>query len=311
MSAGAPEGGQNGQKGFRSGFVAIVGRANVGKSTLLNRLLGEKVAIVSPVPQTTRHRLLGVVTRPDGQAAFIDGPGFHRAQHQLGELLLERASQTIEEADVVLFVIDATEGVGPGDLFVLEKLRRRVSDTPVIFVPNKLDAMNKARALPLIEKAIEEWGCREAIPVSAESGDNCERLLEVVVSLLPEGPALFPPDFRTDQDDRRLIAETVREQLLHRMRHELPHAIAVMVERTAEREDGLLEIYATIIVEKKSQKGIVIGKGGSMLKTVGSAARKELERRLERRIYLELWVKVREDWRDRISALRELGVIGG
>ncbi len=292
----------------RCGFVAIVGRANVGKSTLLNRLVGHKIAIVSPVPQTTRQRIVGVRTLEHGQLVFLDTPGFHRAHHRLGEILLDRARQSVSEADVLLFVVDASEGMGPGDRFVLEQLSARRDDAPVVFVPNKLDKMNKGRVLPIIEEAMESWGPCEAVPVSAETGDNCDRLVDTIVPLLPEGPPLYPAEFRTDQDERRIAAELIREKLLHRLRQELPHAVAVKVDDLQSREDGLVQIYATIYVERRSQKGIVIGHRGSMLKEVGTAARRDLETWFSRRVFLELWVKVREDWRDRPSELRDLGV---
>ncbi|UCF69520.1 MAG: GTPase Era [Acidobacteriota bacterium] len=292
----------------RFGYAALIGRANVGKSTLLNRLVGEKLAIISDVPQTTRHRILGVRHLPGGQIAFVDAPGFHRPQHQLGELLIERARAAAEECDVVLWVIDASAGLGPGDRFVFEHLRTAGSSRPVVLVPNKIDQMNKGKLLPLIEAGIEKWGCRAAVPVSAKTGENCDRLLETVLELLPVGRPMFPPDYLTDQQDRMLAAEIVREKLLERLRQEVPHAIAVQVERMGERDDGLLVIEALICVERQSQKKIVIGRGGALLKQVGTSARKELEQRFGRRLLLTLWVKVREDWRDRLASLRDLGV---
>ncbi|MDH3285125.1 MAG: GTPase Era [Acidobacteriota bacterium] len=293
---------------YRCGFVAIVGRANVGKSTLINQLVGLKIAIVSTVPQTTRQRIVGVRTLDEGQIVFLDTPGFHRPRHRLGDILLDRARQTLAEADVLLFVVDAADGVGPGDRFVLEQLDARRGDSPVVFVPNKLDRMNKGRVLPMIEEAMADWGCSAAVPVSAETGDNCDRLIDTVVALLPEGPPLYPRGFTTDQGESRIVAELIREKLLHRLRQELPHAVAVRVDDMMRRDDDLLQIHATIFVERKSQKGIVIGHRGAMLKEVGTAARKELEDRLSEKIFLELWVKVREDWRDRPAELRDLGV---
>ncbi len=298
-------------KSYRSGFAALVGRANVGKSTLLNHLVGEKVAIVSDVPQTTRQRILGVRTMQTGQIAFIDVPGFHKPQHQMGEVMMERAREAAGEADVILFVVDASQGIGPGDRFVLEQLEPSRRKQPVIAVLNKLDLMNKGKVLPMIETAVNEWGCTEAVPLSAKDGLNCERLLEVVVDALPEGPALFPPDYVTDQRERMLAAEVVREKLLHRLRKEVPHAVAVVVDRFETREDGLLEIEASILVERESHKAIVIGAKGQMLREVGQAARKELEKRFGCRVFLKQWVKVREGWRDRIAVLRELGLFPG
>ncbi|RMF72642.1 MAG: GTPase Era [Acidobacteria bacterium] len=295
----------------RFGFVALVGRTNVGKSTLLNRLLGTKIAIVSPVAQTTRHRILAVLSRDDAQIAFLDSPGYHRPQHRLGELLVERARQVADEADVVLFVVDAAAGLGPGDRRVAEELDPRSGRKKVIAVLNKLDLINRGKVLPMIEQVTGEWGCHEAVPVSAETGENCDRLLDVIVAHLPPGPPHFPTDFRTDLDERRLVEELVREKLLRELRQEVPHAIAVKVEELAVRDDGLAEVSATIFVERESQKGIVIGKGGERLKRVGSLAREELEFRWGRKVFLRLWVKVREDWRNRPGLLRDLGLYPG
>ncbi|MBP7146825.1 MAG: GTPase Era [Acidobacteria bacterium] len=291
---------------FRAGFAAIIGRANVGKSTLLNRLVGGKVSIVSPVPQTTRHRVVGVCTLPQAQVAFIDSPGFHRPQHQLGELLLERARQVAGEADLVLVVIDAASGVGPGDEFVLQMLDPGREKRPCILVPNKIDTMNKGKLLPLIERAVADWKFHAVVPVSALTGENCDELMKTVLEVLPEGPPLFPPEFVSDQPERKIVAEIVREKLLERLRQEVPHAVAVLIERMERREDGLVEIDALIVVERPSQKGIVIGAKGHMLKEVGTAARRELEERLGGQVFLKLWVKVREHWRDRDAILREL-----
>lgn len=301
----------DGDQGKRFGFAALAGRPNVGKSTLLNRLVGRKVAIVSPVPQTTRHRILGVRTLPTGQVAFVDAPGFHRPRRQLGELMLEQARSAAGDADVVLWVVDAAAGVGAGDRRVLDEVRKVAPERPVVLVLNKLDRMNKGRLLPLIKQGVREWGCREAVPVSALTGENVDRLLETVVALLPPGEPMYPPDFVTDQRERTIVAELVREKLFERLRQEVPHAVAVAVEHLGEREDGLLEAHAVIYVERPSQKAIVIGHRGRMLKEVGTEARKELEAMTGRRVFLKLWVKVREAWRDRIGVLREIGVYPG
>jgi GTP-binding protein Era len=296
---------------FRSGHAAILGRANVGKSTLLNRLVGHKLAIVSPVPQTTRHRILGVVHRPEAQVAFLDSPGFHKPHHRLGELLVETARQVSGSADVLLVVMDAAAGLGPGDRHVLGALDPPVAERTAVLVLNKIDQMNKGRLLPMIEQATGEWGFREVVPVSAETGENVDRLLEVVLGLLPEGPPLYPPDYLTDQGERRVAAEIIREKLLAQLRQEVPHAVAVVVEALEERPEGLVDVAATVLVERASQKKIVVGAKGSRLKSVGTAARKELELRWGRKVFLDLWVKVREDWRDRLTILRELGVYPG
>ena len=296
------------KKSYRSGFASLLGRANVGKSTLLNQLVGQKVAIVSNVPQTTRHRIIGVRTMEAGQVAFVDTPGFHRPKHHLGQVMLERAREAAEEADVLLFVIDASEGIGPGDRYVLEQIDPRSRKGPVLLVLNKLDQMNKGKTLPMIHTGIEEWGCTEVVPVSAREGVNCDRLLDRILSHLPEGPQLFPDDYVTDQRERMIAAEIVREKLLARTWQEVPHAIAVGVEQFEVRDDGLLEIAAMVIVERDSQKGIVIGRGGSMLKLIGTQARKELETRFKRKVFLRLFVKVRAGWRDRVNDLRDLGI---
>jgi GTP-binding protein Era len=295
----------------RFGFVAIVGRTNVGKSTLINRLVGEKLAIVSSVAQTTRHRILGVRTLPHAQIAFLDSPGFHKPQHQLGYVLMETARGVAGEADVVLFVVDAAAGIGPGDRHVLGELRESGRSAPIVAVLNKVDQMNKGKLLPMIDQAVNEWGCKEAVPVSALHDENCDRLVEAIVGWLPEGPAHYPPDFVTDQAERRMIAEVVREKALDALRQEVPHALAVRVEAIAEREDGLIEIGATLFVEREGQKGIVIGAGGSRLKEVGTRARKELESRLGRKVFLELWVRVRPGWRDKVGLLRDFDVYPG
>jgi GTP-binding protein Era len=293
----------------RFGFVAIVGRANVGKSTLLNRLVGRKVAIVSEISQTTRHRILGVRNLPGGQIAFLDSPGFHKPYHRLGEVLVETARQVAGEADLILFLVDAAAGIGVGDRHVLGEIEAAVPKVPIVAVINKADAINKGKLLPMIEQAVEEWGCREAVPISAATGDNLDRLLEVVRDLLPPGVPHYPPDFVSDQDERRMVAEIVREKLLARLRQEVPHAIAVRIEEIDERDDGLVDVVATICVERESQKGIVIGSRGRMLKEIGKAARVELETRWQRKVYLQLWVKVREAWRDRAALLREFDVL--
>jgi GTP-binding protein Era len=296
---------------FRSGFASLVGRANVGKSTLINRLVGQKIAIVSHVPQTTRNRILGVRTLPHGQVAFLDSPGFHKPQHQMGFMMLETARQVAGEAEVLLLVIDASAGFGPGDRFVLDELKNTIGERPLVAVLNKVDGVNKGKLLPLIEQAVGEWGAVEAVPVSGLTGENCDRLLDVVLRHLPQGPALFPDDFVTDQDERRFIAEVIREKLLSGLRQEVPHSVAVVVERMENREDGIAEIHAAILVERETQKAIVIGRQGVRLKDVGTAARKELEKRVGKQVFLKLWVKVREDWRDKVGILRDIGILPG
>ncbi len=289
---------------FRSGYAAIVGRSNVGKSTLLNRLLKEKVAAVSPHPQTTRTRILGILTRPDAQIVFFDTPGIHKPQHRLNERMVGAALESLEDADVILLLVEATEAPGRGDAYIMERLRGQKA--PVILVLNKMDLIKKSAALPLLSRYAETGLFREMVPVSALHGENVDRLLDVVVSYLPEGPRYYPEDQTTDQTERVLAAELVREKILNRTRQELPFAVAVAVDDFKERP-GLRSILATIYVERDSQKAIIIGKGGQMLKAIGQEARLEMEARFGSRVYLELWVKVRPDWRQDDRALAELG----
>jgi GTP-binding protein Era len=298
----------DGNAEFRCGTVAILGWTNVGKSTLLNRLVGVKLAAVADVAQTTRYRISAVRGIPGrGQIVFIDTPGLHRPRHKMNRAMLDSAMQSIWDVDLVLFVVDAERGMGAGDQRAAERLGQ--ADAPRLMVLNKIDRVRpKSRLLPMMRDAIERWGCSEVIPVSALTGDGCDDLIERVLARLPRRPALFPDDYLTDQPERVLAAEWIREKLLAETRQELPHATAVLVERWQEREDGLLEIDATILVDRVSQKRIVIGKRGELLKRVGSAARVDIERFLERRLFLRLWVKVREDWRDDETVLDQLGL---
>ena len=294
----------------RAGFVAIVGRTNVGKSTLLNQLLGEKVAIVSDLPQTTRHRILGVRTLPHAQIAFLDTPGIHRPRHRMNRLMVSAALQALGQVDVVLFMLDASQGIGPGDRYVARLLREIPAGRPVVVVLNKVDRVLKPGLLPMIEAISRDWSFGEIVPLSALSGENCDRLLEVVVRLLPEGDPLYPPDALTDQPERRLVTELIREKILAATRQELPHETAVMIDAWRAREDGLVEIAATIYCERDSQKAIIVGRGGGLLKKVGTGARLEIERVLGARVMLRLWVKVRRGWRENESILRQLGIGG-
>lgn len=293
---------------FRSGYATLIGHTNVGKSTLMNRLVGEKIAIVADVPQTTRTRITGVVTTPRGQAVFVDTPGFHRPQYRMNRSMLEVATAAIVGVDVLLWVVDATVGYGPGDLRVAEVLRAKRGSARLFLVLNKVDLVQKPRLLPMLDRAMKEFGVDEAWPVSAKKGDNCAELLEGVLAALPEGPPLFPEDTLTDQPERALTSEIVREKILHRTREEIPHATAVAIERWEDGEDGLTRIDATILVEREGQKAIVIGRGGEMLKQIGTEARLEIERLLGRRVGLKLWVKVRSHWRDDEGTLRDLGL---
>jgi GTP-binding protein Era len=313
---------------FHSGFAALIGRPNVGKSTLLNRLTGEKVAIVSAKPQTTRNRILGVVTRPEGQVAFLDTPGVHQAKGELNRYMVEVALQAAEEVDLNLFLIEPTgvkEGaeekieidVGAGNRFILERLKR--ANKPTFLVINKVDNVRKHLLLPLIDLYRKEFSFAEVVPISAKSGDGVETLLQQVIRALPEGEQLYDPDIYTDQAERQLVAEYVREQVMRHCRQEVPYSAAVLVDifDESEREPkkapdkrglaGLVRIEASIYVERDSQKAIIIGKRGQMLKTIGTDARKSIERLLGTHVFLSLRVRVEPNWSERVAGLRKLG----
>ena len=292
---------------MKSGYVSLIGRPNAGKSTLLNTMVGAKVAIVSDKPQTTRGRILGVKNYPDGQIVFVDTPGIHRPLHRLNVRMVDAAVETLREVDVVALIFDASTRPGHGDEFVtalLEKVR-----TPVVLVLNKIDLVHKAKLLPLIER-VQKWRDFAAIvPVSAQSGDGIDRLEKVLLEQLPEGESLYPDDYLTDQPERTLVAETVREKILNHTRAELPFSTAVVVDKFDEEErDRMLRLYCTIFVEHDSQKAIVIGRGGEMIKRIGTEARKDLEDAFETRVFLDLRVKVNADWRNDDRALDDLGV---
>jgi GTP-binding protein Era len=288
--------------------VALVGWTNVGKSTLLNRLVGDRIAAVGDVAQTTRNRITGVLhCGGRGQIAFVDTPGLHRPRHAMNRAMVELATGAIRGADLTLLMTDAARGLGDGDRHVATLLDR--AGVERLLVLNKIDRVRpKSRLLPLMRIAVEDWGFAEALPVSARTGEGCDVLVDRLLGRLPDGPLPYPADYLTDQSERSLAAECIREKLLGLTRQELPHATAVLTEGWLEREDGLLEIQATILVDRESQKQIVIGRGGQLLKQVGSEARVELERFLGRRLFLSLWVKVREDWRDDDRTLRQLGL---
>ena len=292
----------------KSGHVALAGWTNVGKSTLLNRLIGEKIAAVADVPQTTRHRITGVLSLPGrGQIVFVDTPGFHHPRERMNRAMIGAAREALTSVEVILLVVDADAGVGRGDAEVARMIA--LTGVPGLAVLNKIDRVQpKSKLLDLMKKAVDQWGLAEAIPVSATTGSGCDLLVTRVLHYLPEGEALFPDDFLTDQPQRVLAAEWVREKILHRMREEIPHAAAVVVDRWVERADGVVEIEATIFVERDSQKGIVIGKGGFVLKEVGTEARADIERLLSRKVFLSLRVEVRPDWRNDPRALGELGI---
>ncbi len=302
MSGGA------GRPPERSGFVSIAGWTNVGKSTLLNRLVGEKIAAVSPVAQTTRRRILGALhLEGRGQAVFLDTPGFHVPERRMNRAMVESARRSLRDADVVLLVVDAARGPGEGDARVAALVRG--SGKAALCVLNKIDLVApKSRLLPMMRTLSEGFGLSESFPVSAATGEGCAALLDRVFELLPESAAPFSEDYLTDQRERDLAAEWIREKILLRTRQEIPHVVAVLVDSWRTRPDGLVEIEATILVERESQKAIVVGKGGALLKQVGTEARQEIEGMLGAHVYLGLHVRARDDWRDDPKVLRELGI---
>lgn len=291
--------------GYKSGFVSILGRPNVGKSTLLNEIIGQKITIMSDKAQTTRNKIQGIYTTEEEQIVFIDTPGIHKPKHQLGEFMVKTATSTIGEVDVVLFMINVNEEMGPGDRFIMEKLSK--IDTPVFLVLNQIDLIHPDQLLPIIENYQKEMDFKEIIPISAREGNNVDRLLQVISTYLPEGPQFYPEDQVSDHPEYFIISELVREKVLELTREEVPHSVAVITERIYRNEDGKVQVNAVINIERKSQKGIIIGKDGKMLKEIGVRARKDIERLLGDKIYLELWVRVQKDWRDRQQSLNDFG----
>jgi GTP-binding protein Era len=289
---------------FRSGYVSLTGRPNVGKSTLLNTILGEKIAIVSPKPQTTRNRIMGVKTLPDAQIIFLDTPGIHKPKHRLGEIMVGEAKESVKAVDIILFLVEP-EAPGAGDRFILEMLKGL--DKTVFLVINKLDTVKKPRVLPVIEAYGKLFPFREIVPLSAETGDGVDLLLETVVHYLPEGPKYYPDDVFTDRVERFMAGEIIREKIMLDTGDEIPYSVATEILSWKEREDGVLLVQANIYVEREGQKGIIIGKGGERLKKIGTAARLEMEGLLGNKVFLELWVKVKKDWRGDERFLKELG----
>ncbi len=290
----------------KSGVVALIGRPNAGKSTLLNKLVGEKIAIVSDKPQTTRTRISGVLTRQEGQIVFLDTPGVHKPGYKLNRRMMSIVTDSLSSVDLILLMIDATQAMGAGDKFVLEMMKR--VETPAFLMLNKIDRMaDKSKLLSLIQRYTNEREFSEVIPVSALKGDNVELLLEKIFEHLPEGELLYPEDTLTDQPERILVAELVREKILQATSEEIPYVTAVLVELWEETE-GSLKIHCLIYVERVSHRAIVIGRGGTRLKEIGTLARKDIEKMLGRKIFLGLHVKVRERWRDDDRALNELGI---
>ncbi|MCR3921605.1 MAG: GTPase Era [Firmicutes bacterium] len=292
---------------YRSGFIALIGRPNVGKSTLMNALIGEKMAIISEKPQTTRNQIRGIFTTDEYQMIFLDTPGIHKPQHKLGEKMVKVALRTLREVDVILFLTDAAAGPGTGDEFVIEQLK--AVDTPVILVVNKSDSSGTKRAQELVEYYQARYPFAGALAISALEGTNQEALVSLMLYHLQEGPQYYPPEMITDQPERLIVAELIREKVLQLTRDEVPHAVAVEIAGMAPRQGReLIDIQANIYVERDSQKGIIIGKKGLMLKEVGKMARLDIEALLGSAVYLELWVKVKADWRNKEASWQSFGL---
>ncbi|EPE63334.1 GTP-binding protein Era [Exiguobacterium sp. S17] len=294
------------QEGFKSGFVSIIGRPNVGKSTFLNRVIGQKIAIMSDKPQTTRNKVQGVYTTDDTQIIFIDTPGIHKPKHRLGDFMMKVATNALREVDAILFMVNVTEPRGAGDEFIIEKLKGL--DTPIILVMNKIDLIHPDEIPAVIEQYTNQLDFAAYVPISALQGNNVEPLIGEIKKLLPEGPMYYPADQVTDHPERFIISELIREKVLHNTRDEIPHSIAVNIESIKKRDNSdMVDVEAVIMVERDSQKGIVIGKKGAMLRQVGTEARHDIELLLGTKVYLNLWVKVQKDWRNKMGQLRELG----
>lgn len=289
---------------FKSGFVTLIGRPNVGKSTLMNYLIGQKIAITSNKPQTTRNRIQTVLTTDEGQIVFVDTPGIHKAKNKLGEYMVNVAEKTLNEVDVVLWLVEPTTFIGAGEQHIAKQLQR--VKTPVILVINKVDSVKREEILPAIAAYKDIYDFADIVPVSARSGDNTDELLRVIMKYLPYGPQFYDEDTVTDQPERQIVAELIREKALHSLQDEIPYGIAVAIDRM-KMQNKVMHIDATIICERDSHKGIIIGKQGSMLKKIGSTARYEIERMLDCKVNLKLWVKVKKDWRDSEFLMKNFG----
>lgn len=294
------------KENFKSGFVAIIGRPNVGKSTLMNHLIGQKIAITSKKPQTTRNKIQTVYTCEDGQIIFLDTPGIHKAKNKLGEYMVNVAEQTLKEVDVVLWLVEPTDFIGKGELHIAEQLKK--ANVPVILIMNKIDMVAKDKLPGFMENYRKIYDFEEIIPVCALRGVNMEKVISTIFRFLPYGPKFYDDETITDQPQRQIVAEMIREKALRCLDEEIPHGIAVAIDRMKERPDGsVIDIDATIICEKDSHKGIIIGKGGSMLRRIGSQARMEIEKMMEMKVNLQLWVKVKKDWRDSDFMIKNFG----
>ena len=290
----------------KSGFVTLIGRPNVGKSTLMNRLIGQKIAITSNKPQTTRNKIQTVYTCEQGQIAFLDTPGIHKAKNKLGDYMVNVAQHTLSEVDVILWLVEPSTFIGAGERHIIEQLKK--TKTPVILVINKTDTVKREEILTFIDAYRKELEFAEIVPVSALKGDNTQDLIDSIFKYLPYGPMFYDEDTVTDQPQRQIVSELIREQALRCLDEEIPHGIAVSIDQMKWRaDDSIVDIDATIVCERDSHKGIIIGKGGSMLKKIGSRARKEIEDLLETQVNLKLWVKVKKDWRDSDFLLKNFG----
>lgn len=292
-------------KSFKSGFVAIVGRPNVGKSTFMNYVLGQKIAIMSDKAQTTRNKIQGVYTKEDAQIVFLDTPGIHKPKHELGEFMVKSAYSALKEVDAVLFMVNASEKRGPGDDFIIEKLKG--IKTPIFLVLNKIDLVTPEVLLERVESYKDALDFAGVFPISVLQGNNVNELMEGLINALPEGPQYYPADQITDHPEYFVVSELIREKILQLTQEEIPHSVAVTVDKMQKDEFDKVHVYANIIVERKSQKGIIIGKSGRLLKEIGTRARHDIQQLLGNKVYLELWVKVEKDWRKRKSNLQEYG----
>ncbi|RLY71216.1 GTPase Era, partial [Staphylococcus epidermidis] len=289
----------------KSGFVSIIGRPNVGKSTFVNRVIGHKIAIMSDKAQTTRNKIQGVMTRDDAQIIFIDTPGIHKPKHKLGDYMMRVAKNTLSEIDAIMFMVNVNEDIGRGDEYIMEMLKN--VKTPIFLVLNKIDLVHPDTLMPKIEQYQSYMDFTDIIPISALEGLNVDHFIDVLKSFLPEGPKYYPDNQISDHPEQFVVSEIIREKILHLTSEEIPHAIGVNVDRMIKEDEDRVRIEATIYVERDSQKGIVIGKGGKKLKEVGKRARRDIEMLLGSKVYLELWVKVQRDWRNKVNFIRQIG----
>lgn len=291
----------------KSGFVSIIGRPNVGKSTFVNRVIGHKIAIMSDKAQTTRNKIQGVMTRDDAQIIFIDTPGIHKPKHKLGDYMMRVAKNTLSEIDAIMFMVYVNEDIGRGDEYIMEMLKN--VKTPIFLVLNKIDLVHPDTLMPKIEQYQSYMDFTDIIPISALEGLNVDHFIDVLKSFLPEGPKYYPDNQISDHPEQFVVSEIIREKILHLTSEEIPHAIGVNVDRMIKEDEDRVRIEATIYVERDSQKGIVIGKGGKKLKEVGKRARRDIEMLLGSKVYLELWVKVQRDWRNKVNFIRQIGYV--